>query len=204
MLTKQIIHKVGFVLHQTKKDFIYTWHIPEGICDAILEFYKLNPKLQHVGTFNGDETWADIKKSTDIGISPQNFNQPFQDYRIYLQKCLEDYIQTYPKIDNLCRFDIVEPYNIQHYKKGEGFKREHFERCGYNDHTLKRCLVFMTYLNDLDAGGTIFPYQNRTVKAQKGKTVIFPSDWTHTHVGQISKTQEKTIVTGWYSYIWEE
>ena len=62
----------------------------------------------------------------------------------------------------------------------------------------------MTYLNDLDAGGTTFPYQKRTLKAQKGKTVIFPSDWTHTHVGQISETQEKTIVTGWYSYIWDE
>ena len=29
-------------------------------------------------------------------------------------------------------------------------------------------------------------------------------NWTHTHVGQISETQEKTIVTGWYSYIWEQ
>ena len=81
-------------------------------------------------------------------------------------------------------------------KKMSGFKIEHFERNGHNDHTIKRCLVFMTYLNDLDLGGTIFPYQNRTVKAQKGKTVIFPADWTHTHVGQISETKKKLLMVG--------
>ena len=204
MRIKQTMNTGGSVLHQTKNDFINSWHIPEYICDAILEFYESNPQWRHVGTVNTGQSWEEAKKSTDISIACDNFAQPFQDYREHLQKCLEYYIEAYPKVNTLERFDIVEPYNIQHYKKGEGFKKEHFERSGTNDFTVKRCLVFMTYLNDLDAGGTIFPYQNRTVKASKGKTVIFPADWTHTHVGQISKTQEKTIVTGWYSYLWEE
>ena len=81
--------------------------------------------------------------------------------------------------------------------------KSNFERDGSFNSTIKRCLVFMTYLNDVEKGGTFFPYQQRLVKAIKGKTLIFPSDWTHTHVGQISETQEKTIVTGWYSYMWD-
>tara|TARA_R110000822_G_scaffold235316_1_gene366238 strand:+ start:326 stop:925 length:600 start_codon:yes stop_codon:yes gene_type:complete len=198
-------------LHQrpikTSEDFIQTWHIPEGICDGFLEYFENNEKLHVEGCCieegKGGVVVKDAKESTDIPISPSNMNQPFMDYRIELQKCLNQYIKIYPHIDNMNKFDITENYNIQHYPKGGGFKKEHFERDGTFSKSIKRCLVFMTYLNDLDDGGTKFIYQNRIVKAQKGKTVIFPVDWTHTHVSQISNTKEKTIITGWYSFLWD-
>ena len=192
---------------KTSEDFIQTWHIPEGICDGFLEYFENNEKLHVEGCCieegKGGVVVKDAKESTDIPISPSNMNQPFMDYRIELQKCLNQYIKIYPHIDNMNKFDITENYNIQHYPKGGGFKKEHFERDGTFSKSIKRCLVFMTYLNDLDDGGTKFIYQNRIVKAQKCKTVIFPVDWTHTHVSQISNTKEKTIVTGWYSYLWD-
>ena len=62
-------------------------------------------------------------------------------------------------------------------------------------------LVFMTYLNDVLDGGTEFKYQKLITKAKKGLTLIWPSDFTHTHKGQISNTSEKYIITGWFSYI---
>ena len=58
-------------------------------------------------------------------------------------------------------------------------------------------------MNDVPNGGTHFKYFNHTEKAEKGKTVIFPSDWTHTHVGQITNEHEKTITTGWISHRWD-
>ena len=58
----------------------------------------------------------------------------------------------------------------------------------------------MTYLNNVDEGGTEFYYQKMITPAKKGLTLIWPTDWTHTHKGQISKTQEKFIITGWYSF----
>ena len=189
------------------EDFIQTWHIPEGICDAIVEFYQKNLNETIPGKAvvmgQGGQVLKDIKESTDLPISANNWDQPFMDYRIELQKCLDEYSNIYKHLQHLNRFNIIESYNIQHYPKGGGFKIEHFERDGSLNKTIKRCLVFMTYLNDLDDGGTKFIYQNRIVKAQKGKTVIFPVDWTHTHVSQISETREKTIVTGWYSYMWD-
>ena len=57
----------------------------------------------------------------------------------------------------------------------------------------------MTFLNDVPNGGTMFKYQNITVPAKKGLTLIWPTDFTHTHKGEISKTHEKYIVTGWYT-----
>ena len=60
----------------------------------------------------------------------------------------------------------------------------------------------MTYLNDVDDGGeTEFYYQKLKVKPRKGLTLIWPADWTHTHRGLSSPTQEKYIITGWLNYI---
>ena len=42
----------------------------------------------------------------------------------------------------------------------------------------------MTYLNDVnDYGETEFYYQKLKIKPEKGKTVIWCADWTHTHRG---------------------
>jgi len=59
----------------------------------------------------------------------------------------------------------------------------------------------MTYLNDVDEGGTEFKNQKIKLPARKGLTTIWPTDWTHTHRGVISKTQDKYIITGWFNYV---
>ena len=61
-------------------------------------------------------------------------------------------------------------------------------------------MVFMTYLNDVDNGGTEFYHQNLKVNAEKGLTLLWPSDWIHTHRGIITKKQNKFILTGWLNY----
>ena len=59
----------------------------------------------------------------------------------------------------------------------------------------------MTYLNNVEDGGTIFKYQNIKTKAKKGLTLIWPSDFTHTHKGEISNKKHKYILTGWLGFI---
>jgi hypothetical protein len=60
----------------------------------------------------------------------------------------------------------------------------------------------MTYLNTVtDEGGTEWYHQNLKVNAEKGKTVIWPADWTFTHRGVPSPTQEKYIITGWFNFL---
>ena len=89
-------------------------------------------------------------------------------------------------------------YNLQYYPPGGGFKTWHSERI--NPIASKRVFVFMTYLNDVEDGGTDFYYQKLTTPAKKGLTLIWPTDFTHTHSGQISDTHEKYIITGWFGY----
>jgi len=38
------------------------------------------------------------------------------------------------------------------------------------------------------------------VQPRKGLTLIWPADWTHHHRGVVSPTQEKYIITGWFSF----
>ena len=92
----------------------------------------------------------------------------------------------------------IEKYNIQKYKPGDGFYEWHCERnTGWFG---KRCLVFMTYLNDVTEGGTEFKYQKLKTDAKCGLTLIWPTDFTHMHRGVISKNETKYIITGWYGY----
>ena len=67
---------------------------------------------------------------------------------------------------------------------------------------VSRILVFMTYLNDVtDEGETEWVYQDVKIQPKKGLSVMWPSEFTHTHRGIPSKTQEKYISTGWINLI---
>jgi hypothetical protein len=59
----------------------------------------------------------------------------------------------------------------------------------------------MTYLNTVEEAGTEFKFQKFKATAEKGKTLIWPTDFTHTHRGVISLNKEKYIITGWLSFI---
>tara|TARA_Y100000401_G_scaffold22240_1_gene14928 strand:- start:96 stop:701 length:606 start_codon:yes stop_codon:yes gene_type:complete len=182
--------------------FIGGWFINKSTCNAIVKYFKDTPnKFKNKGhVYNSGERKINkkIKDSLDLPISKKQFLPPFNNYRKELQDCLEKYLVRYPESNTLERFNINDDYNIQYYKPEGGFKQWHCERGGLLD--VKRILVFMTFLNDSPNGGTMFKYQKLTIPAKKGLTLIWPTDFTHTHKGQISKTHEKYIITGWYSF----
>ena len=117
-----------------------------------------------------------------------------------LQGCLDAYIDKFKFAGMVARFDdSVDRPLVQKYPKGGAYHAWHTERV--DKRTSHRHLVFMTYLNDItDGGETEFLYQKLKVKPRKGLTLIWPTDWTHTHRGVPSPTQEKYIATGWYSF----
>ena len=121
-------------------------------------------------------------------------------YYAELQRCLQQYVEQHPMLKQVGLYRVTESPAIQHYRPGGGFKMPHFERSGYD--TTTRMLVWMTYLNDVkDGGGTHFVYQKHTFEARKGRTLIWPSDFTHTHAGVVSPTEHKYIITGWMNYV---
>ncbi len=107
-------------------------------------------------------------------------------------------MEKFPEAFTALGFGIKEDFNIQYYKPGGGYKAWHSERANGTPMLTVRHLVFMTYLNDVEDGGTEFLFQDlKILSAKKGLTLIWPADWTHTHRSLISNTSEKYIVTGW-------
>ncbi len=89
----------------------------------------------------------------------------------------------------------------QRYRKGRGgyhyWHSEAQPQKGKND-ALHRVLLFMAYLNDVAEGGeTEFYYQDRKVAPRKGRMVIAPAYFTHTHRGNVPVSGDKYIVTSW-------
>ena len=193
-----------------EQTFIGGGYMSEEICDEVLDFYNNNKSLQISGTIGSDEkndgsqnkfdpiVNVEAKKCTQLNIIPNA--QELTLYNIHLQAILDDYKQKYKSADFVKTYDIIENMIIQHYKPGEGFYKWHMEQNGYAN-TVYRHLVFMTYLNDVENGGTEFyHFPDLKIQARKGLTLIWPAGWTHTHKGVISNVDEKYIITGWYSF----
>ena len=165
------------------------------LCDDLIEYHKNNMEYKNLGKSIGAN---EMKKSTDVTIFPASQNPSILMYRKLLFGYIKEYNAAY---DNpLAEMTIADGFNIQHYKPGEGYLNWHSERSIHLTH--QRALTFMTYLNDVsDGGGTEFKYQGLRHNAKKGKTLIWPSDFTHTHRGQKSETEEKYITTGWFNHV---
>jgi prolyl 4-hydroxylase len=184
------------------ESFIGGWYIPDYICDNVIQYFHKNKNEIKNGCFaNASGRIIDIstKDSLDLGVDPKNTDNCMYAYQNYLGACFKNYLSKYNFINKSSYFSLNTSYNIQYYKIKGGFKKWHFERTS-TENKNSRVLVFMTYLNDVDDGGTEFFYQNIKTKAEKGLTLLWPTDFTHTHRGIISATKEKYIVTGWYTY----
>ena len=113
--------------------------------------------------------------------------------------CYEDYTQQYPFLGTIMPSTDVGSFNIQKYLPGGHFKLPHSERTSIVNSF--RVLAWMSYLNDVEDGGaTKFTHQNMEVTPRKGKTLIWPAEWTHAHLGNIVNSGEKYIITGWMHF----
>jgi len=186
-----------------EKSFIGAWYLPDvQVCEELIQFFKQSDK-KRPGVIAEGIVHKSTKDSIDVIV-------PFRDFRLlpvmrrYLDMLMEvvrAYVDKYPRSAETVNWFITEDINLQYYKPGGGYKQWHTERTSNQAPFVNRHLVFMTYLNDVhDAGGTEFLYQKIDVKPRKGLSLIWPSDWTHTHRGIVSPTEEKYIITGWFDF----
>ncbi len=184
-------------------NFIGSWYLEDKkICKDIIDFFESNQKLQHKGT-TATGVNTNRKKTTDITINPNHLSDPnykvFNDYFKNLQKCFLDYKEQWPFLKTFLEKVNVGSFNVQKYLPGDHFSSLHSERTHLS--TLHRIFAFMTYLNDVDEGGTTdFDYYGIKIKPETGKTLIWPAEWTHAHTGSILKGGSKYIITGWLNF----
>lgn len=188
--------------------FVGAWFLPDpSICDDLIDFWKKHPEYQRPGVsgytdMDGGRVNTDIKDSLDITLTTQDPPPVLDAYGQQLKQVMDCYKEKFYWAGAYSGYALMEPVNIQYYRPGGGFKQWHTERTESHFPSVTRHLVFMTYLNDVnDQGETEFFYQKLKVKPVKGLTLIWPADWTYTHRGVPSPTEEKFIITGWYNFI---
>tara|TARA_B100002019_G_scaffold208083_1_gene180784 strand:- start:155 stop:757 length:603 start_codon:yes stop_codon:yes gene_type:complete len=185
--------------------FIGSWNINnDKLCNDIIDFFKNNPEIQKEGT-TASGIDIKVKKSTDITINPNDLKQNkydlFNFYFEHLSKCYLDYREQFTFLKTFANKINIGPFNIQKYQPGGHFAKVHSERTHIT--CLHRLFAWMTYLNDVkedDGGTTDFDYYKLKVQPQRGKTLIWPAEWTHAHSGSILKGGEKYIITGWIDF----
>jgi len=190
--------------------FIGDYVIDAAICARLIELHRacdrmglVKPGRLYTAGQDGSVVDPSVKDSLDVSVRllpPQLQNEyGLPRYGAELQRCTEKYMEEFPHLHS-ANFALTESPVIQHYRPGGGFKREHYERANLS--TASRILAWMTFLNDVtDAGGTRFVYQDKTFEARAGRTLIWPTEFTHTHVGVVSPSQHKYIITGWLNLV---
>ena len=186
-------------------NFIHQFNIDPKICNKLIEYHKHNIEYKFEGVNSNKVVDKDIKDSIDVSVFPSSNHPDVESYFLELKKGLDSFFKanSFPEPNNI-RLSLFtqEGFNIQYYPAGGGFKDWHFERADTKGHMITRTLVFMTYLNDVsDKGETEWYYQKLKIKPKKGLSVIWPADFTYTHRGIPSPTQEKYIATGWFHMI---
>ena len=179
-------------------NFIKGWILDDtSICDSLIRFHQQSKNKKPGMTGGGID--KEYKDSIDVVAEDPVASEYILDC---LYPVLKKYIDVYKWSGGYGEFEITQPFNIQHYPKGGGFKSWHTERGSARAPDVSRHLVFMTYLNDVnDCGETEWYYQKMKIAPRKGLTVVWPADWTFTHRGIPSDSEEKWIATGWLNFV---
>ena len=111
----------------------------------------------------------------------KQYNEKYRDYLYYTSTW------------NFYREALLQKYD----GKEDGYKVWHCEHHP-EESCSKRIMAWMFYLNDAKCG-TEF-YDRPTIKAKRGRCVIWPAFWTHMHRGVTPNIGLKYIITGWISY----
>ena len=173
-------------------------------------------------TINGLKEWEDVGVLL-VRTMAQHLEQYMDTYRALLMGAVSPQVAhpetgepitvSLDNFDEVGRPNIVGlmqtiyrvgGVNLQKYLQGTGgYHHWHSEIYPQNAscETLHRVLLWQFYLNDVAEGGeTEFLYQGRKVEARKGRLVIAPAGFTHTHKGHVSRSGDKYIATSWILY----
>ena len=109
---------------------------------------------------------------------------------------INDYLKEHPELNLTTDPFALTNIRFKKFSKGKSFNNWHSEHCIDYPH---RILNIMYYLSDHNCG-TKF-YNGEVVLSEKGRAIVFPSYFTHTHKGQVCPDgKTRYILTGYIEF----
>lgn len=168
----------------------------DDLCDSLISYLEEADQsiLMHGHADNGRGVRRDV--ATSLAFIPDS-RKVRKESTDLLNKFLDEYISEFAILRG--RSLQTSSVKLQKTMPKEGFHNFHYESADAKFEAVSRQLVWLVYLNSIEEGGeTEFLFGGEKVKPEKGKLVIFPVSFTHTHRGNPIYSGCKYIATGWY------
>jgi len=176
---------------------IHAEYVSERAVNNCVNMYKKDQKRVEPGKSGLFKVKPEWKDSLDLGLKVHEIER-LKIWHKEMHVIIDNYIRKFPILAKYDPWGTCDGINIQYYKPGGGYHKEHTENMSLT--TSHRVMAFMTYLTDTENAGTKFTYQNWSAPCKKGLTLIWPTNYLYAHKGIISNTQEKMIITGWLGF----
>ena len=177
---------------------IYDNALNKKECDMLINYFEKSDKFcGYTGKFGYN---PDHKKCLQLPGTCFSDNSRISTItRPLLVKCLNKYREKYSNLlSSIMEWKYNDNYSFQKYEaEDDGYKAWHTEH-GAGEEASHRVLAWMMYLNDAKSGTEFMNYP--TLRAKRGRCVVWPAGWTHVHRGVTPNKGLKYIITGWVSF----
>ena len=181
---------------------VYDDALSKEECDKVINIFdNSGDKLIRGRVFVDNDSVIDESAKSDIELLGTHFSDGSEVSHIIfhgLIKSFKKYQQKYDLgLDRLCEWEVDQHYNLQKYDgEKDGYFTWHCEAGG--PEIQGRIMAWMIYLNDAQCG-TDFLYYS-PIKAKRGRCLIWPAAWTHTHRAVLPNKGLKYFATGWFHF----
>jgi len=197
-----MLRKIRSLVFNSDYFGIYDNALSKKECEILINQFEKSPHTEGMLNYNGvPRVDHSQKKSIElIGPKFSECDVISNTIKHSLTSCMEKYKEKYPSLGYGGEYMLDNAYNFQKYEtEDDGYKGWHYEQ-GPGE-ALERILAWMFYLNDAKSGTEFMSYP--TIRAKRGRCVIWPAGFTHVHRGEFNKGI-KYIVTGWISCEWSK
>ena len=169
-------------------------------CNLLINYFENSPTISGM-CLRDKKSICDSNIKKSIEIENCFFSNKNLVSKIIFPKLMSHLKKYKTKYQSLMHTSTIGVEDLYSYKKFEseddGFKVWHTEH-GCSDVSSRRVLVWTFYVNDAKSGTEFFHYP--TVKAKRGRCVIWPAGFTHVHRSKKNKGL-KYIISGWASHM---
>jgi len=184
--------------------------LEKDVCDEIINRFNNDERKTPGKVLSG--LIVSVKNTIELSISGRSgWDDIDKLLHSKLNSALSNYINKHVIVNNGQSCGLNNPcfknirdygYNIQKYYANEGFYVWHndfVDKESLQTFQQVRLITFIWYLNDVSEGGET-EFINGKIKPVAGNLLLFPSTWNYYHRGNIPKSNDKYIITGWVGY----